>query len=158
MTLEERKVLEARYNAGQSVPGIANAMGFSFSTVSKELKQWRFTGKMDKKRPCRVQRSAGTTTALQNQATPAVSSGLPGGAERVKAERRMEWMGLIVTAGVVIVLICAGIFELLERRKRAALEGRPRSGAEVHRQDDNRKNTLKSELPGMGSLTRPPCG
>ena len=29
-------------------------------------------------------------------------------------------MGLIVTAGVVTVLICAGIFELLERRKRAA--------------------------------------
>ena len=26
MTLEERKVLETRYNAGQSVPGIANAI------------------------------------------------------------------------------------------------------------------------------------
>lgn len=31
-------------------------------------------------------------------------------------------MGLIVTAGVVTVLICAGIFELLERRKRAAFK------------------------------------
>lgn len=40
----------------------------------------------------------------------------------MKAERRMEWMGLIVTAGVVIVLICAGIFELLERRKRAVFK------------------------------------
>lgn len=28
-------------------------------------------------------------------------------------------MGLIVTLGTVVVLICAGIFELLERRKRA---------------------------------------
>lgn len=46
MTLEERKVLEARYNAGQSVPGIANAMGFSFSTIYKELKRGD-TGKMD---------------------------------------------------------------------------------------------------------------
>lgn len=31
-------------------------------------------------------------------------------------------MGLIVTVGVVTVLICAGIFELLERRKRAAFK------------------------------------
>ena len=46
MTLEERKVLEARYNAGQSVPGIANAMGFNFSTIYKELKRGD-TGKMD---------------------------------------------------------------------------------------------------------------
>jgi len=46
MTLEERKVLEARYNAGQSVPGIANAMGFSFSTIYKELKRGD-TDKMD---------------------------------------------------------------------------------------------------------------
>lgn len=34
----------------------------------------------------------------------------------------MEWMGLIVTAGVATVLICAGVFELLERRKRAAFQ------------------------------------
>lgn len=40
----------------------------------------------------------------------------------MKAEKRMEWMGLIVTAGVVTVLICAGIFELLERRKRAVFK------------------------------------
>ena len=33
MTLEERKVLETRYNAGQSVPGIADAMGISISTI-----------------------------------------------------------------------------------------------------------------------------
>lgn len=46
MTLEERKVLEERYNAGQSVPGIANAMGFNFSTIYKELKRGD-TGKMD---------------------------------------------------------------------------------------------------------------
>ena len=46
MTLEERKVLETRYNAGQSVPGIADAMGFSFSTIYKELKRGD-TGKMD---------------------------------------------------------------------------------------------------------------
>lgn len=49
----------------------------------------------------------------------------------------MEWMGLIVTAGVVTVLICAGIFELLERRKRAVFKkADSRSGAEVHRQDE----------------------
>ena len=47
MTLEERKVLETRYNAGQSVPGIADAMGFSFSTIYKELKRGD-TGAMDK--------------------------------------------------------------------------------------------------------------
>lgn len=46
MTLEERKVLEERYNAGQSVPGIANAMGFNLSTIYKELKRGD-TGKMD---------------------------------------------------------------------------------------------------------------
>ena len=46
MTLEERKALEVRYNAGQSVPGIADAMGFSFSTIYKELKRGD-TGKMD---------------------------------------------------------------------------------------------------------------
>lgn len=34
----------------------------------------------------------------------------------------MEWMELIVTAGVATVLICAGIFELLERRKREVLK------------------------------------
>ncbi len=31
-------------------------------------------------------------------------------------------MGLIVTVGVATVLVCAGIFELLERRKRAAFQ------------------------------------
>lgn len=31
-------------------------------------------------------------------------------------------MGLIVTVGTVVVLVCAGIFELLERRKRAAFK------------------------------------
>ena len=31
-------------------------------------------------------------------------------------------MGLTVMVGVAIVLICAGIFELLERRKRAAFQ------------------------------------
>ena len=46
MTLEERKALEVRYNAGQSGPGIADAMGFSFSTIYKELKRGD-TGKMD---------------------------------------------------------------------------------------------------------------
>lgn len=31
-------------------------------------------------------------------------------------------MKLIVTVGVATVLICAGVFELLERRKRAAFK------------------------------------
>ncbi len=34
----------------------------------------------------------------------------------------MEWAGLIVIIGVTTVLICAGIFELLERRKRAVFK------------------------------------
>ncbi len=34
----------------------------------------------------------------------------------------MEWMGLTVMAGIITVLACAGIFELLERRKRAAFK------------------------------------
>lgn len=34
----------------------------------------------------------------------------------------MEWIGEIVTAGIITVLACAGIFELLERRKRAAFK------------------------------------
>ena len=46
MTQDDRKVLEARYNAGQSVAGIASAMGFSFSAIYKELKRGD-TGKMD---------------------------------------------------------------------------------------------------------------
>ena len=32
MTQDDRKVLEARYNAGQSVAGIARAMSFNYST------------------------------------------------------------------------------------------------------------------------------
>lgn len=37
MTLEERKVLEARYNAGQSVPGIANAIVSTTVEASKTI-------------------------------------------------------------------------------------------------------------------------
>ena len=37
MTQDDRKVLEARYNAGQSVAGIARAMSFNYSTIYKEL-------------------------------------------------------------------------------------------------------------------------
>lgn len=33
MTQDDRKVLEARYNAGQSVAGIARAMSFNYSTI-----------------------------------------------------------------------------------------------------------------------------
>lgn len=39
MTQDDRKVLEARYNAGQSVAGIARAMSFNYSTIYKELKR-----------------------------------------------------------------------------------------------------------------------
>ena len=46
MTQDDRKVLEARYNAGQSVAGIARAMSFNYSTIYKELKRGD-TGKMD---------------------------------------------------------------------------------------------------------------
>lgn len=35
---------------------------------------------------------------------------------------QMEWIGEIVTAGIITVLACAGIFELLERRKRAVFK------------------------------------
>ena len=45
MTQDDRKVLEARYNAGQSVAGIARAMSFNYSTIYKELKRGD-TGKM----------------------------------------------------------------------------------------------------------------
>ena len=38
MTQDDRKVLEARYNAGQSVAGIARAMSFNYSTIYKERK------------------------------------------------------------------------------------------------------------------------
>lgn len=34
MTQDDRKVLEARYNAGQSVAGIARAMSFNYSTIA----------------------------------------------------------------------------------------------------------------------------
>ena len=46
MTQDDRKTLEARYNAGQSVAGIARAMRFNYSTIYKELKRGD-TGKMD---------------------------------------------------------------------------------------------------------------
>lgn len=45
--MAKHMTLEVRYNAGQSVPGIADAMGFSFSTIYKELKRGD-TGAMDK--------------------------------------------------------------------------------------------------------------
>ena len=47
MTQDDRKTLEARYNAGQSVAGIARAMRFNYSTIYKELKRGD-TGAMDK--------------------------------------------------------------------------------------------------------------
>lgn len=34
----------------------------------------------------------------------------------------MEWIKEIVMAGIITVIACAGIFELLERRKRAAFK------------------------------------
>lgn len=34
----------------------------------------------------------------------------------------MAWIKGIVMAGIITVLACAGIFELLERRKRAAFK------------------------------------
>lgn len=37
MTLEERKALEVRYNAGQSVPGIADAMGFAYAETDGQI-------------------------------------------------------------------------------------------------------------------------
>lgn len=46
MTQDDRKTLEARYNAGQSVAEIARAMQFNYSTIYKELKRGD-TGKMD---------------------------------------------------------------------------------------------------------------
>ena len=38
MTQDDRKVLEARYNAGQSVAGIARAMSFNYSTMEGKKK------------------------------------------------------------------------------------------------------------------------
>lgn len=46
MTLEDRKELEVRYRANQSVNGIADALGFNYSTIYKELKRGD-TGRMD---------------------------------------------------------------------------------------------------------------
>ena len=43
MTQDDRKTLEARYNAGQSVAGIARAMQFNYSTIYKELKDRGFS-------------------------------------------------------------------------------------------------------------------
>jgi hypothetical protein len=34
----------------------------------------------------------------------------------------MAWIKEIVTAGIITVIACAGIFELLERRKRAVFK------------------------------------
>lgn len=46
MTLEERKILQARYSDGQAIAGIAREMGFNESTIYKELKRGD-TGEMD---------------------------------------------------------------------------------------------------------------
>jgi IS30 family transposase len=46
MTLEDRKVLEARYNNGQSITGIARAMSFNWSTIYRELQRGD-TGEID---------------------------------------------------------------------------------------------------------------
>ena len=60
MTQDDRKTLEARYNAGQSVAGIARAMQFNYSTIYKELKRGD-TGKMD------ANGRAGSSAALGQQ-------------------------------------------------------------------------------------------
>lgn len=46
MTLEDRKILEARYNNGQSITGIARAMSFNWSTIYRELQRGD-TGEID---------------------------------------------------------------------------------------------------------------
>lgn len=46
MTLEDRKILQARYANGQAVAEIAREMGFNYSTIYKELKRGD-TGRMD---------------------------------------------------------------------------------------------------------------
>ena len=43
MTQDDRKVLEARYNAGQSVAGIARAMSFNYSTDKSITKFNKFS-------------------------------------------------------------------------------------------------------------------
>lgn len=63
MTQDDRKVLEARYNAGQSVAGIARAMSFNYSTIYKELKRGD-TGKMDANGRAGYDLYIGTKTAI----------------------------------------------------------------------------------------------
>lgn len=77
MTQDDRKVLEARYNAGQSVAGIARAMSFNYSTIYKELKRGD-TGKMDTNGRAGYSAELGSN-AIQRKAAVQVSGGLPGG-------------------------------------------------------------------------------
>lgn len=55
----------------------------------------------------------------------------------------MEWIGEIVTAGIITVLACAGIFELLERRKRAAFKKRVHDLAQRYIDKMNREEHPK---------------
>ena len=55
----------------------------------------------------------------------------------------MEWMGQIVTMGTAVVLICAGIFELLERRRRAAFRQQVHDRAQEYIDKMKREEHLK---------------
>ena len=100
MTQDDRKVLEARYNAGQSVAGIARAMSFNYSTIYKELKRGD-TGKMD------ANGRAGYSAELGQKrlynAAAQVSGGFPGGVRHgrsVQAEPLLQ-CGLPASNGTV---------------------------------------------------------
>ena len=72
----------------------------------------------------------------------------------------MEWMGLIVTAGVVTVLICAGIFELLERRKRAAFQQQVHDLAQKYIKEKQKwynEEAIQCELNNMGTIKLVKC-
>lgn len=55
-------------------------------------------------------------------------------------------MGLIVMVGVATVLVCAGIFELLERRKRAAFQ------QQIHDLAQKYIDKMKREEAGDGNI------
>lgn len=55
----------------------------------------------------------------------------------------MAWIKEIVMAGIMTVLACAGIFELLERRKRAAFKKQAHDMAQRYIDKMNREEHPK---------------
>lgn len=67
----------------------------------------------------------------------------------------MAWIKEIVMAGIITVIACAGIFELLERRKRAAFKKRVHDLAQRYIDKMNREEHPKGQTSRHGQ-TYPP--